>query len=131
MTHPRRKVGTRLAVQVEVAARGGERGASTSADGLAARVAWSRPADQPGSLVLDPAVPLVSVNPAGPSDHPARDPRSLAPGRLSLLLALEVAPTGRAAADRNGAACANPADEHRESALGSTAYSWRTAQTWV
>src|SRR5712675_2531564 len=30
--------------------------------------------------------------------HPARDARALAQGRLSLLLALEVAPTGRATA---------------------------------
>jgi hypothetical protein len=42
--------------------------------------------------------------------------------RLSLLLTLEIAPTGRAAADRDGPPCADPADEHRESALGSAAH---------
>jgi hypothetical protein len=44
--------------------------------------------------------------------HPARDARALAQGRLSLLLALEVAPIGRATADRHGAARVDPADEH-------------------
>jgi hypothetical protein len=47
------------------------------------------------TLVLDPAVSLVSINPAGSHNHPARDTRALAQGRLSLLLALEVAPIGR------------------------------------
>ena len=42
----------------------------------------------------------------------------MAPGRLSLLLALEVAPTGRATADPPGAARIDPADERRKSALG-------------
>jgi hypothetical protein len=37
---------------------------------------------------------LVSINPEGSHIHPARDPRALARSRLSLLLALEVAPTG-------------------------------------
>jgi hypothetical protein len=45
--------------------------------------------------VLDPAVSLVSINPEGSHNHPARDARALAQGRLSLLLALEVAPLGR------------------------------------
>jgi hypothetical protein len=34
------------------------------------------------------------INPAGSHNHPARDTRALAQGRLSLLLALEVAPIG-------------------------------------
>jgi transposase InsO family protein len=42
----------------------------------------------------------------------------LAPGWFSQLLALEVTIMGRAAADRGGAARADPADEHRKSALG-------------
>jgi hypothetical protein len=42
----------------------------------------------------------------------------VAQGRLSLLLALEVAPIGRATADRHGVARVDPADEHGESALG-------------
>jgi hypothetical protein len=65
-----------------------------------------------------PAVSLVSVNPAGSHNHPARDARSLASGRLSLLLALEVALTGRPTADRHRAARADSADEHKEPALG-------------
>jgi hypothetical protein len=47
------------------------------------------------------------------------------------LLALEVAPTGRAAADRNGAAHADSKDEHGESALGRATHSRRTAQARV
>src|ERR1700730_11206794 len=45
-----------------------------------------------------------SINPEGSHNHPARDARALAQGRLSLLLALEVVPTGKATADRHGAA---------------------------
>ena len=52
-------------------------------------------------------------------------------GRISLLLALEVAPIGRATADRNGAARVDPADEHREPALGRAAHPRRTAQARV
>ena len=62
---------------------------------------------------------MVPVDPAGSHDHPSRDARALAPGRLSLLLALEVARTGRAAEDRDGPPCVDPADKHREPALGS------------
>jgi transposase InsO family protein len=40
---------------------------------------------------------MVPVDSAGPHDHPSRDARALASGRLSLLLALQVALTGRAA----------------------------------
>src|ERR1700686_5278708 len=58
----------------------------------------------------------------------ARDARALAQGRLSLLLALEVAPTGRATADRHGAAGIDPADERRKSTLGRAAHQRRTAQ---
>src|ERR1700756_3635788 len=47
-------------------------------------------------MVLYPAVSLVSINPAGSHDHTARDARALASGRLSFLLALEIAPIGRA-----------------------------------
>src|SRR6201987_3708602 len=82
-------------------------------------------------MVLYPAISLVSINPAGSHDHTARDARALASGRLSFLLALEIAPIGRATADRHGIARINPADERRKSALGSTAHSRRTAQAWV
>src|SRR5258707_10751839 len=82
-------------------------------------------------MVLYPAVSLVSVSPAGSRNHPARDARALAQGRLSLLLALEVAPIGRATADRNEAARIDPADEHGESALGRATHPRRTAQARV
>src|ERR1700676_2811938 len=80
---------------------------------------------------LYPAVSLVSINPGGSHNHPARDAGALAQGRLSLLLALEVAPTGRATADRHGAARIDPADERRKSALGRATHPRRTAQARV
>jgi hypothetical protein len=92
--------------------------ASTPVECLEAQAAWPRPAHKPWSLVLYPAVSLVSINPEGSHNHPARDPRALAQSGLSLLLALEVAPTGRATADRHGAAQIGPPDERRESASG-------------
>jgi hypothetical protein len=54
--------------------------------------------------------------------YPARYTRALAKSRLSRLLALEVAPTGRATADRHGAAQFDPADERRKPALGRATY---------
>src|ERR1700723_3971876 len=82
-------------------------------------------------MVPYPAVSLVSINPAGSYNHSARDTRALAQGRLSLLLALEIASTGRAATDRNGAAGADPANEHGEPALGCASHPRRTAQARV
>src|ERR1700737_2051410 len=79
-------------------------------------------------MVPYPAVSVVSINPAGSHRHAARDARALAQGRLSLLLALEVAPTGRATADRHGTARIDPANERRKSALGRAAHPRRTAQ---
>jgi transposase InsO family protein len=61
---------------------------------------------------------MVSVGAAGHHRHPSRDARALASGRLLLLLALEIAPTGRAAADRDGPACTDPADEHENPLWG-------------
>src|SRR5215469_6128691 len=69
-------------------------------------------------MVLYPAVSLVSSNPGGSHDHPAGDARALAQSRISPLLALEVAPTRRATADRRGGARNDPADQRRESAWG-------------
>src|SRR5229473_1827998 len=54
---------------------------------------------------------MVSINPGGPRDHPPRDARALASGRLSPLLALGVALSGRAAAARDGPARADPTEE--------------------
>ena len=98
---------------------------------LRRKAAWSRPAHEPRSLVLDPAVSLVSIHPKGPHDHSSRDPCALAWGRFSQLLALEVTIIGRAAANRGGPARAGPADEHRKSALGRAADPWRIAQARV
>src|SRR6266446_3779366 len=83
------------------------------------------------SLVPRPAISLFSINPKGPHDHPSRDPCALASGRVSQLLALEVTIIGRAAADRGGSARADPADEHRKSALGRATHSRRTPQARV
>src|SRR5271154_3956479 len=74
---------------------------------------------------------LVSINPEGSHNHPARDARALAQGWLSLLLALDVAPIGRATADRHGAARIDPPDERRKSALGCATHPRRTAQARV
>jgi hypothetical protein len=74
---------------------------------------------------------LVSINPEDSHYHPARDARALAQGRLSLLPALELTIIGRAAADRDGAARADSADEHEEPSLGRTTHPRRTSQAWV
>ncbi len=50
--------------------------------------------------------------------HPIAQRNLSAQGRLSLLLALEVSPIGRATADRNEAARIDPADEHGEIRFG-------------
>jgi len=55
-------------------------------------------------MVLCPAVSLVSIDPEGADDRSARNALVLAQGGLSLLLALEIASTGRSATDRDGAA---------------------------
>src|SRR5215207_2738649 len=101
----------RLAVQVEEPACGRERGAPASADRIAAERARSRPAHEQRSVVLGAAVPMVSVGPQGHHDHSARDHRALASGRLSELLALEVAFTCGPATNRYRSARADPADE--------------------
>src|ERR1700726_1233886 len=58
----------------------------------------------------------------GPHGHPSRDAGSLASGRLSQLLALEVTLIGRAATDRDGPSRTDPADEHRKLSLGRAAH---------
>src|ERR1700736_2593736 len=89
------------------------------------------PAFEQRSLVFRPALSLVSVDPAGRHDPPSRDVGALASGRLSSLLALEIALTRRAPANRDRTARADPADERGEFALGCAAHSRRTAQAWV
>jgi transposase InsO family protein len=65
-----------------------------------------------------PALSLVPVYPSGSRNHPPRDAHPLAPVWLSLLLALEVTIFGRSAADRDGTARVDPADERGKSAWG-------------
>src|ERR1700688_630565 len=78
-------------------------------------------------MVLYPAVSLVSINPEDAYDRSARDAFALAQGRLSLLLALEIASTGRSATNRDGAARTDPADEHREPTSGRSTHPRRPA----
>ena len=117
----------RLAVQIEEPAGGRERRTSASTHRVTAEGEGACPAFERRSVVPNPVVSMVSVGFEGGHDHPARDPCALAPGRLSSLLALEVVPTRRTTADRGGPLRTHPADEHRESTLGSAAHSWRTA----
>jgi hypothetical protein len=83
------------------------------------------------SCIAGSTVSLVSINPAGSHNRPARDARALAQDRLSLVLALEVAPIGRATTNRDGAARIDPADERRKSSLGRAAHPRRTTQARV
>src|SRR5207245_407522 len=62
-------------------------------------------------------------------DHPARDSRTLASGRLPSVLAVEIPLPWRPATDRRRSARTDPADERGKSAVGCAAYSWRAAQT--
>jgi hypothetical protein len=78
-----------------------------------------------------PALSLVSVDPSGSRDYSTRNAVALASDRLSPLLALEIASTGRATADRDRIARADPADQHGEFALGCAAHPRRTAQARV
>src|SRR5439155_15259441 len=64
----------RLAVQVEEPTWGRERGAPSSTDCAAAQGARSRPAHKWGSLVLGPAVSIVSIGAQGHHYHPTGDP---------------------------------------------------------
>src|SRR6266850_1771121 len=98
---------------------------------LRRKVRGAGPAFEQRSLVLHPALSLVSVDPGGRHDPPSRDVGALASGRLSPLLALEIALTRRASANRDRTARADPADERGEFALGCAAHSRRTAQAWV
>jgi hypothetical protein len=78
-------------------------------------------------MVLYPAVSLVSINPEDAYDRSARYAFALAQGRLSLLLALEIASPGRSATNRDGPARTDPTDEHREPTLGRATHPRRPA----
>jgi hypothetical protein len=98
---------------------------------LRRKVKGEGPAYEQRSVVLRPALSLVPIDPTGFHGHPPRDPGALASGRLSSLLALEIAAAGRATADHDRIARANRADEHGEFALGCAAHPRRTAQARV
>src|ERR1700726_2180797 len=74
---------------------------------------------------------MVPVGPQGYYDYPSRDPRAMAPGRLSPVLALEIVLRWRPTTNRRGPSSADPADEHREPPLGRATYPWRDAQTGI
>src|SRR5438552_11580825 len=84
---------------------------NSSTDCAAAQGAGSRPAHKWGSLVLGPAVSMVSIGAQGHHYHPTADPGALASGRLSPLLALEIPFLWRPAPNRRGPTRADPADE--------------------
>src|SRR5258707_6830684 len=60
---------------------------------------------------------MVSVDPGGRYDRPARNAGTFASVRLSSLLALEIELAGRAPANRNRIAGTDQADQHGEPAL--------------
>jgi hypothetical protein len=95
-----------------------ESGAPTLADHIAAKDARSCPPHEWGSLVLSPAVSMVSIGAEDHHDRPARDPRSLAPRRLPPVLAVEIPLPWRPTATRRGSARADQADEHGKSTVG-------------
>src|SRR5213594_1759268 len=64
-----------------------------------------------GSLVLGPAVSMVSIGAQGHHYHPTGDPGALASSRLSPLLALEIPLLWRPAPNRRGPTRADPPDE--------------------
>src|SRR5258708_34455404 len=74
---------------------------------------------------------MVSDDLEGRDACPTCDAGAVASGRLSPLLVLEIELAGRAPANRDGAARADPADENGEPALGCAAHPRRTAQAWV
>src|ERR1700704_2683803 len=95
---------------------------------VAAESARSRSPHEWGSLVLGPAVSVVSIGPQGHHDHPPRDPRALASGRLPSVLALEIPLSWRPTVDCRGSARVDPTGERGKSAVGCAAHPWRAAQ---
>ena len=76
---------------------------------------------------------MVPVDPEGSYDHPTRDARALASGRISPLLALEISRTGRATwnmvSDLRALIWRMSIEEYCD--LGSATYPWRIAQARV
>src|SRR4030095_8594487 len=79
-----------LAFQVEEPAGGRKPRAPTSGDGAAASGWGTGSSHELRSAIPRSALPLVSVDPAGARYRSTGDRCSLASGRLSLLLALEI-----------------------------------------
>src|SRR5262249_21703787 len=88
-----------LDLQAQEPTRGGECCPQAPGDGTAAQGARSGPVHQQRSAVLHPALSLVPVSPQGHDDHAAGDRRALASRWTSPLLALEIPPPGRPAAN--------------------------------
>src|SRR3974377_223539 len=76
-------------------------GANTSRFGPSASGWGPGSSHEPRSAIPGPALPLVSVDPASARHRSARDCRSLASGRLLLLLALEITLWGWAVCAEN------------------------------
>src|SRR5260221_7755827 len=94
---------------------------------LQAQGAGSRPAHEWGSLVLGPAVSMVSIGAQGHHYHPTGDPGALASSRLSPLLAVEMPLSCWPTADPLGTGPADPPGRPRKSRLGGSAHSMRAA----
>jgi hypothetical protein len=88
----------------------------TSTGGVATQGEAPRLSHEQRSLVPRPDVSMVSVDPGGRYDRPARNAGTLASGRLSSPLALEIELAGRAPANRNRIAGTDQAD-HTENQL--------------
>src|SRR5258706_10104570 len=101
----------RLTVQVKERTCGRERCAPTSIDCAAAEGARSRSTHEWGSLVLGPAVSMVSIGAQGHHYHPTGDPGALASSRLSPFLAGVNHVTFEPTEDGSGNAAADPANE--------------------
>jgi hypothetical protein len=120
----------RLAVQIKEPARGRERCTSASTDRAAAEGEGACPTLERRSLVPHP---VVSMFPSVLKAVTIIQPATLVLGTGPAFDATGVGSrtTRRTTADRGGPARTRPADEHRESILGSAAHSWRTAQARV
>src|SRR5258706_3710538 len=117
----------RLTVQVKERTCGRERCAPTSIDCAAAEGARSRSTHEWGSLVLGPAVSMVSIGAQGHHYHPTGDPGALASSRLSPLLAVEIPLSWGPNQDRLGTTTPCPPDEGPKSPIGCGPHSCRAA----
>src|SRR6478736_3871030 len=115
-------------VSLEVLARGGDTRSAPSAECAASSVTAAPGLQQLRSYDLRLLVSDRAAYSGHPHDRRAGNCYPLASGRLSLLLALEIASTCRQAERCAGNPAADPGDEPRQSALGRSAHPWRTPQ---